>query len=433
MADLLVIGSGPGGVAAAREARRRGASVTLVERAALGGTCTHAGCVPAGAFHRAATILDEIERAPALGISADVSGVEWARLQAWVGGVVGRAAGLARTTLESAGVEVVSAPARFEAPGRVEAGGRVLEAAAVVLATGAVSVAPPLPEPPPVPVLTNAEAMALDGPPASLLVADAARFGLEWADLFAHVGSRVTVATAADRLLPAEDADIAGFLQLLLERRGVRFLLGAAASEALAGVEADAVLFADTRVPATAGLRLESAGVATGPDGAVTVDAACRTTAPTVFAAGDVTGPPWLSNRARAQGLAAATNALGGSARVRPERVPRSVNTHPELAAVGLTEAEAGARGLSAAVGYGELATSLRGITLGEDEGALKLVVDPEYGEILGAHMVGVGAVEVIAQVVAAMELEADYRDLARVSHLHPSLAELVTEAIASI
>jgi dihydrolipoamide dehydrogenase len=152
-----------------------------------------------------------------------------------------------------------------------------------------------------------------------------------------------------------------------------------------------------------------------------------------VFAAGDVTGPPWRSNRARAQGMAAATNALGGSARVRPERLPRSVNTHPELAGVGLTEEQARARGIEPAVGFGELATSLRAVTLGEDKGALKLVVDPEFGEILGAHMVGVGATEVIAQVAAAIELEADYRDLAKVHHLHPSLAELVTDAVAAI
>jgi len=433
VADLLVVGSGPGGVAAAREARRRGASVTMVERGALGGTCTHAGCIPAGAFHRAASLLDEMARAPAVGVSAGPGGVEWGRLQSWVGQVVSRAASLTRATLESGEVQVVAGTARLDGPGRVQAGGHVLEAAAIVLATGAVSVAPPLPGPPRCPVLTNTEAMALEAPPAHLLVADAARFGLEWADLFAHLGSRVTVATADDRLLPTEDADLAGFLQVLLEQRGVRFLLGVPAGEALAAVEPDAVLFADTRRPATEGLDLPSAGVATGPDGAVAVDAACLTTAPAVFAVGDVTGGPWLSNRARGQGVVAAANALGGAARFRPERVPRSVNTHPELAAVGLTEAEAEARELAVAVGYGELATSLRGITLGEDQGALKLVVDTEYGEILGGHMVGVGAAEVIAQVAAAIELEADYRDLARVSHLHPSLAELVTEAIASI
>ena len=432
-ADLVVIGGGPGGVAAAREARTLGASVALFERAALGGTCTHAGCVPAGALHRAAAILDEVGRAPALGVSVNGGGVDWPRLQSWVGQVVSRAAGLTRVTLESAGVEVVPAPAVLAARGRVEGGGRLFQGAAVVLATGAVAVPPRLPEPPRCPVLTNAEAMALQEPPGSLLVADAARFGLEWADLFAHLGSRVTVATRDDRLLPAEDADLAGFLQMLLEQRGVRFLIGVPAREALADVEPDAVLFADARTPATEGLRLEPAGVAAGPDGAVTVDAACLTTAPSIYAVGDVTGPPWLSNRARAQGVIAATNALGGSARFRPERVPRSVNTHPELAAVGLTEAEAQARGLAVAVGYGELATSLRGITLNADQGALKLVVDTDFGEILGGHMVGAGASEVIAQVAVAMSLEADYRDLARVSHLHPSLAELVTEAIASI
>ncbi len=433
MPELLVIGSGPGGVAAAREARRRGASVALVERAALGGTCTHAGCIPAAAFHRAASILDEMARAPAAGVTAGTASVDWARLQAWVGHVVSRAAGLTRATLENGGVELVTAPARFDGPNRLQVGGRVLQAPAIVLATGAVSVVPPLPEPPRCPVLTSTEAMALERPPAHLLVADAGRFGLEWADLFAHLGSQVTVATTDERLLPAEDADLAGFLQVVLERRGVRFLLGVPAAEALAAAKQDAVLFADTRTPFTAGLDLGSAGVATRSDGAVTIDAACQTTAPSVYAVGDVTGSPWLSNRARGQGMVAAANALGGSARFRPERVPRSVNTHPELAAVGLTEAEADARGLHAAVGYGELAASLRGITLGEDEGALKLVVDTEYGEILGGHMVGVGAVEVIAQVAAAMELEAEYKDLARVCHLHPSLAELVTEAIASI
>jgi dihydrolipoamide dehydrogenase len=433
VADIVVIGGGPGGVAAAREARRQGVPVTMFERAALGGTCTHAGCIPAGAFHRAAEILDEVGRALAVGVLASSRGVDWAGLQSWVGQVVSRAAGLTRVTLESAGVDVVSAAASLAGVGRVEGGGRAVDAAAVVLATGAVTVAPSLPEPPRCAVLTSADAMALERPPASLLVADAARFGVEWADLFVHLGSRVTVATRDERLLPAEDTDMAGFLQMLLEQRGVRFLTGVTPWEALAQVEPEAVLFADTRMPATEGLRLDAAGVATRPDGAVTVDAACRTTASSVFAAGDVTGAPWLSNRARAQGVVAVANALGGSARLRPERLPRSVNSHPELAAVGLTESEAEARGLAAAVGYGELATSLRGITLGSDQGALKLVVDTDYGEILGGHMVGVGATDVIAQIAVAMELEADYRDLGRVSHLHPSLAELVTEAIASI
>ena len=432
MSELLVVGGGPAGVAAAREGARLGARVTLVERAALGGTCVHAGCIPSGAFHRTAEVLDELGRAGRVGVRAALEGVDWPQVQGWVGSVVTKAAGLARAALESAGVEVLAASARFTAPGRLEVAGRVIEGVPVVLATGAVSFVPELTAPPTCTVLTNPEVMALDRAPARLVVAGAGRFSLEWADLFVHLGSQVTVATPDPRILPGEDADIAGFLQLVLERRGLRFHAGDP-DDALLG-EADSVLFADTRAPNTTGLGLEVAGVEVeAGGGGVIVDAECRTTATGVFAAGDVTGPPWLSNRARAMGAAAAGCALGKTVRLRPERLPRSVNTHPELAAVGMTEEEAAARGIDAAVGFGELSTSLRGITLGADEGALKLVVDTEFGEILGAHMVGVGATEVIAQVATAMELEADYRDLARVHHLHPSLAELVTDAIASL
>jgi len=431
MSELLVLGGGPAGVAAARTGAGLGARVTLVERASLGGTCVHAGCIPAGAFHRSAAVLDELGRAERLGVRAALEGVEWPRVQDWVGSVVSKAAGLTRATLQAAGVEVLAAPARFVAPGSVEAGDRRFDGVPVVLATGAVSIRPEAAPSVAGPVLTNTEAMALDRVPERLLVAGAGRFSLEWTDLFTHLGSRVTVAAAEERILPGEDPDIAGFLQLLLEQRGVRFELGAAPD--LARREAGAVLVADDRAPDTAGLGLEAAGVTTGGGGAVIVDAQCRTSAAGVHAAGDVCGPPWLSNRARAMGTVAATCALGGSARFRQERIPRSVNTHPELAAVGMTEEEAAALGIESAAGFGELSTSLRAMTLGEDQGALKVVVDPGSGEILGAHMIGAGATEVIAQVAAAMELEADYRDLLRVHHLHPSLAELVTDALASI
>jgi dihydrolipoamide dehydrogenase len=349
-------------------------------------------------------------------------------MQRWVGSVVTRAASMTRASLEAARVEMLSGPARFEAPGRVEVGRRVFEGVPCVVATGAASFVPEEARAAGCRALGNDEAMALDRAPGRLLVAGAGRFSAEWADFFAQMGSEVTVVAGEDRLLPGEDSDLAGYLQLLLEERGIVFEFG---RRSLEGFEADAVLFADSRRPNLDGL--EAAGLETGPEGGLVVDDGGRTSAPAVFAAGDVTGPPWLSNRARAQGMAAATNALGGSARVRPERLPRSVNTHPELAGVGLTEEQARARGIEPAVGFGELATSLRAVTLGEDKGALKLVVDPEFGEILGAHMVGVGATEVIAQVAAAIELEADYRDLAKVHNLHPSLAELVTDAVAAI
>jgi len=430
MTDLLVVGSGPGGVAAALTAARLGARVTLVERSGLGGTCVHAGCIPSGALHRTVTVLDEVLGASRVGIEVGAARVNWDRMQAWSGSVVQSAAHLTRVSLEAARIEVLAATARFTGPRSVQAAGRLFESTPVVLATGAMTVLHQPASNGSRRVLSNEDAMALAGAPDRLLVSGAARFSIEWADFFNHLGTTVTVSAPNERILPDEDADIAGLLQLLLEERGIRFLLGSAGVDE---TDADAVLAADERAPNPGDLDLDATGVMTGAGGEIGIDTRCQTSVPGIFAAGDVTGPPWLSNRARAQGVVAATNALGGSARFRPERIPRSVNTHPELAAVGLTEAQATAGGGQVAVGIGEMVTSLRGITRGEARGALKLVVDPEFGEILGGHMIGAGATEVIAQVAAAMELEADYHELGRVQHLHPSLAELVTDAIASI
>lgn len=430
MTDLLVVGSGPGGVAAALTAARLGARVTLVERSGLGGTCVHAGCIPSGALHRTVTVLDEVLGASRVGVEVGAARVNWDRMQAWSGSVVQSAAHLTRVSLEAARIEVLATTARFTGPRSVQAAGRLFESTPVVLATGAMTMLHQPASNGSRRVLSNEDAMALAGAPDRLLVSGAARFSIEWADFFNHLGTTVTVSAPDERILPDEDADIAGLLQLLLEERGIRFLLGSAGVDE---TDADAVLAADERAPNPADLDLDATGVMTGAGGEIGIDTRCQTSVPGIFAAGDVTGPPWLSNRARAQGVVAATNALGGSARFRPERIPRSVNTHPELAAVGLTEAQATAGGGQVAVGIGEMVTSLRGITRGEARGALKLVVDPEFGEILGGHMIGAGATEVMAQVAAAMELEADYHDLGRVQHLHPSLAELVTDAIASI
>ena len=400
MADLVVVGGGPAGVAAALAGRKLGAEVVLVERGLLGGVCVHAGCIPSAAYRTSAGFLTELRRAATVGIDAGAPRLAWERVQAWASRTSEVVAAGLRNQLAYAGVTLEGRAATVAAGG---VDGH--EGVPAVIAAGARSVAPDG-------MVSNDGVMGLGQVPGSVLVVGAGRFSLEWADLLAAAGSAVTVVAPGGRILPDEDADLAGFLLLSLEERGVGFVAEAP------DVGAELVLSADTREPNLPGLA---------------VDEQCRTALPRVWAAGDVTGPRWLSNRARAQGEAAAANALGGSVKVRQERLPRSVNTHPELAAVGLTEQEAAARGLQVAVGFADLASNPRAVTLDQAAGALKLVVDTEFGEILGAHMIGVGASEVIAQVALAMHLEADYRDLARVAHVHPTLAELVSDAAAAI
>lgn len=439
MPDLVVVGGGPGGTAAALTAARAGAQVTLVERGNLGGVCVHAGCIPAGAFHHTIAVYDAARGAERVGVAGCDPHVDFARMHSWVAHVVTEAAARTRMALEFAGVEVIGGTARFTGPGRLRAGEQSYEGVPLVLATGARSEVPELPGTP-ARVLTNDDAMAVAEPPASLAVLGAQRFSVEWADFFRALGSRVTLVTSEPRILPAEDAELAEFVQMMLEERGVRFVVGTELERidgtvVLAAddkIEADAVLVADHRLANVGDLDLDAGGVVLGPGGGIAVDEMCKTAADGVWAVGDATGPPWLSNRAGAMGAVAARNALGDNRKLRPERIPRSVNTHPELAAVGFTLDEAREKGIHAESLFADLATNLRAVTSAEERGALKLVVDTEFGEIVGAHMVGSGATDVIAQVVTAMELEADYRDLAKVAHIHPSLAELVTLAATS-
>ena len=436
--DLMVIGGGPAGVAAALAARAQGATVTLVERSHLGGTCVHAGCIPSAALHRAARAKRDADMAGTFGIRITDATIDWSTLQGWVGSVVKYVGTFSPFALEANGVPVIDGTARFVPAGCIEAAAMRFADVPSVIATGASAAPPELPGRPKRPVLTNDGVMALDHPPAKAVIVGSGRFSIEWADFLQAVGTDVTVVCEHERVLPSEDADLAGFLQLVLEERGVRFLLGTTI-EAVDGDTvltstgmwpADAILCADERAPNTTDLGLDLAGVEITDTGAVIVDDCQRTTAPGVYAAGDVTGPPWLTNRAVAEGAAAALNALGGTTVVNRDRIPRSVNTDPPLAAVGLTMDEASRQGRPAGLRMYDLAISPRAIALGDPRGAFKLVVVEDTGEILGGHMVGPDATEVIAQVALAMETEIDFRRLAEVFHVHPSMAEVVAQAV---
>jgi len=333
-----------------------------------------------------------------------------------------------------------------------EGGTEELSARAVIVATGARGVPPPLSGLPPDGVLTSDQLLALPEPPPSLLVLGGGPaglvFALEYAFLFTAFGSRVTLAEAGPQVLPGEDGELAGYLAQSLETAGLRVLTGAQVKgfdeeggerRALlstpagdAAVPAAAVVVPDCRIPYLEGLGLEAVGVRLGENGALAVDGGGATSVPGLYGAGDATGGMMLSHAAIHEGRVAAENALGQKSRLDLRAVPRCIHTHPEYAAVGLSDESARggrAAGSEVRVGLADLSANARAAALGQQEGVIKLVADARTGEILGVHILGPQASELIGQAVLAMRLEATVYDLAATVHWHPSLSESLTEA----
>jgi len=456
--DLVVIGSGPAGYSAALRAAELGAGVAAVEHQSAGGNCVRFNCVPSN------ILLDTVRAAlesQALGLQGVLPSTGEPSFRRALARQARLAAGVAtgiRNLLASRRVRYIAGRAQFapgQAPGlRVavqlaEGGAEEISAGAVIVATGARGVPPPLPGLPPDGVLTSDQTLALPEPPPSLLVLGGGPaglvFALEYAFLFTAFGSRVTLAEAGPHILPDEDRDLAGYLAQSLETAGLRVLTGAqvkgfdeedgerrALLSTPAGdtaVPAAAVVAPDCRVPYLEGLGLEALGVRLSEDGALAVDGGGATSVSGLYGAGDAIGGIMLSHAAIHEGRVAAENALGQKSRLDLRAMPRCIHTHPEYAAVGLSDEEARAAGHQVRLGLADLSANARAAALGQQEGVVKLVADARTGEILGVHILGPQASELIGQAVLAMRLEATVYDLAATVHWHPSLSEALTEA----
>lgn len=444
--DVLVIGGGPAGYAAALRAAERGASVALVEAERPGGACVHHACIPTNALLGAVETYLSARELDALGVLK--LGETFS-----LGRAGGRAASLAKivasgveVALKSRNVRVLRGRAAFAATDRVTIAGEAageLSAEAIVIATGARWEPPSLPGVAPERVLTADQVQALTSAPGSALVlgggqADAL-FALEYAFLLAVAGTRVTVAAPYPRLLPALDAALADAATAALTDAGIAVLTqaevvgGEAATVRVrhAGgtddVVAEVVVAADPRRPLLEPLRLMAAGV--GADEFIAVDRGCRTNVVTIFAAGDITGGAMLTNAALHMGEVAGTNATGGEAVTRLRRLPHLLHTQPQIGWIGLSEEQARAEGHEVRVGLADLGFNARAVTLGARQGAVKLIAERELGEILGVHVVGPGAEEVLAAAAVAMQAECPVDELAATAYWHPSLAESLAEA----
>lgn len=455
--DLVVIGGGPGGYVAAIRAAQLGMSVACVEkRPALGGTCLNVGCIPSKAllaashhYHTAAHGLGTF------GIATEGVSFDLAAMMAHKDKVIAD---------NTKGIDFLfrkNKITRFTGAGRLAGEGQVvvsgaegettLAAKAIVIATGSESTPLPGIEIDETVFVSSTGALALGSVPKRLAVIGGGVIGLELGTVWGRLGSEVTVIEFLDRILPFHDGEVSKAMQRLLAQQGFAFKLatkvvagervGDAARltlEPAAGgpqetVEADVVLVAIGRRPHVDGLGLDTVGIERTKRGFIAVDAHYRTNVPGIYAIGDVIGGAMLAHKAEEEGVALAELLAGQHGHVNAEAIPSVVYTWPEVASVGQTEEQLKQAGIAYAVGKFPFLANGRARASGEADGFVKILADAATDRILGAHIIGPNAGELIAELVLAIEFGAAAEDIARTCHAHPSLAEAIKEAALAV
>jgi dihydrolipoamide dehydrogenase len=452
--DLVIIGAGPGGYVAAIKAAQLGGKVTLIEKEELGGTCLNWGCIPTKALLRGVEVLESVEGGKDFGIQVSGVSVDFSKLMARkdkaVKTLVSGVAGLMKTN----GIEVIKGKAKLASPQKIQVmdekgGTTVLEAHKVILATGSVSARLPIPGAQLPGVIDSNGALQLTRVPESMVIIGAGPIGLEFGTIFAALGARVTIIEMLPQILPTEDAEIASSLDKSLRRFKIQTLIHSQVKEILEGADgkrkvvaltgegeksfdAEVVLVAVGRRPNLEDLGVEENGLRSSKKG-IEVNAKMETNIPGVYAIGDVTGQWLLAHFASAQGEVAAENALGHDVQLDSRVIPRCVYTLPEVASVGLTEKEGQEAGYDLRIGRFPFAASGKAAVLGERTGFVKIIAEAQYGEVLGVHIFGPHATDLIGEAVLAMRLEGTAQDIAQAIHPHPTLTEALKEAALDV
>ena len=467
--DVLVIGAGPAGYVAAIRAGQLDLDVTLVERDAYGGTCLNYGCIPSKALITATDVAHEARHAEEMGIHADPA-VDLSGMVGWKDDVVDQLTGGVEKLCKANGVNLLEGTASFVDENTVRVshsgegqGSESLEFEHAVVATGSRPIEIPGFSFGDDPVLNSKQALSLESVPDSLVVVGAGYIGMELASVFAKLGTDVTVIEMLDSILPGYDDDLKRPVKKRAEDLGIEFEFGYTASEwrerddgegvrvvadpadrtaadggAATGeseaeealeLDADKVLVAVGREPVSDTLDLEEAGVETDDRGFIQTDSRARSNVDHIFAVGDVAGEPMLAHKGSAEGQVAAEVIAGEPAAIDHQAMPAVVFTDPEIATVGMTEAEAEDAGFETVTGVFPFRASGRALTTGESDGFVKVVADADQEYLLGASIVGPEASELVAELGLAVELGATLEDVASTVHAHPTLSEAVMEA----
>jgi dihydrolipoamide dehydrogenase len=442
--DVIVIGGGPGGYVAAIRASQLGKKTAVVERDKPGGRCLNYACIPAKTILRSAEIFDEAKNGAEIGIVGDVS-IDWDALQARRTKVSESLSGGVKFLWDKDKVTMIEGEGALTADGNVSVGGEVYEAGAVILATG--SVALPIPGAPfGGRVVDTWGAWSLAEQPKKIAVVGAGASGSELASAYARLGTEVILIEMLPQILPAEDKDIAKIVERVFKKQGIEISTGAPVENVEVGkdsvkftygdksAEVDYLCVAGGRVADTEGLGLDAAGVKLTDRGKIEVDPYGQTANPKVFAIGDLVNKKALAHKAEEEGVVAVEKAAGVETEpVNQDLLVGATFTHPQVASVGLTEAAAKEAGHEVKVGKQKISGEGAGTVYDDKDGIVKLVVDAKYGEILGAHIVGNRACDMIAELVAVMALEGGAQEVARIVHPHPTVSEAVLDAARAV
>lgn len=439
--DLIVVGSGPGGYVAAIRAAQLGHRTAVIERDHIGGRCLNKACIPAKAVLRVADVLTEVREASDFGIEVAAPTVDQAKVAERRDGIISTLVGGVSGLMKKNSIEVIEGAAVLTGAGTMTVDGRELTSPRIILATGSVRKA--------LPgldfgdgIVGTEEAWSLAEAPSRLTVVGAGASGAEIASAYARLGSEVTLIEALDRVLPSEDADISKAAARGFKKQGIDVLTGNPVSNVERDgnvtkltvgdkvIEADLVVVAAGRTPDVEALGLDAAGVKLDERGLIEVDDAQRTSVSGIWAIGDLCRGPWLAHKASEEGIIAAEDASGlPTHKLEQDDIPRATFCTPNVASFGLTEQQAKDAGFDVVVGKVQYGAVGAGTVYGDRTGIVKIIGDRKYGELLGGHICGAKAPELIQELVNAKALEGGYPEVARIIHGHPTLSEAVSEA----
>ncbi len=447
--DVIVIGGGPGGYVCAIRCAQLGLKTAVVEgRETLGGTCLNVGCIPSKALLHATHSLHEAEHNfAAMGLKGKSPSVDWKQMLSYKDDVIGQNTKGVEFLLKKNKVDWLKGWGSIPAAGQVKVGDDIHNAKNIVIATGSEASSLPGVEIDEKIVVTSTGALELGKVPKKMVVIGAGVIGLEMGSVYTRLGSEVTVVEFLDHITPGMDAEVSRTFQRILNKQGLNFILGAAVQgvetlktkakvtyklrkdDSEATLDADVVLVATGRKPFTDGLGLDALGVALQPRGQIKTDAHWATNVKGIYAIGDAIDGPMLAHKAEDEGMAVAEVLAGKAGHVNYDVIPGVIYTTPEVANVGKTEDQLKEEGRAYKVGKFSFMGNGRAKAVFQGEGFVKILADKTTDRILGAHIIGPGAGDLIHEVCVAMEFGASAQDLALTCHAHPTYSEAVREA----